>query len=60
VQKSLDRLAILMPGRYAKNESSEGFVGSISYYAYRMPIAPEPVIEDVTGESPEATASVPE
>ena len=56
VQKSLDRLAILMPGRYAKNESSEGFVGSISYYAYRMPIAPEPVIEDVA----EATAAVPE
>lgn len=41
VQKSLDRLAILMPGRYAKNESSEGFVGSIDSYAYRMPIAPE-------------------
>ena len=62
VQRSLDRLAILMPGRYAKNESSEGFVGSISYYAYRMPIAPEPVVDDVTGESsePEATASVPE
>jgi hypothetical protein len=60
VQKSLDRLAILMPGRYAKNESSEGFVGSISHYAYRMPIAPEPVIDEVTGESPEATASVPE
>ena len=62
VQKSLDRLAVLMPGRYAKNESSEGFVGSISYYAYRMPIAPEPVVDEVTDDSsePEATASVPE
>ncbi len=62
VQKSLDRLAVLMPGRYAKNETSEGFVRSISYYAYRMPIAPEPAIDDMTdGESaPEATASVPE
>ena len=40
VQKSLDRLAVLMPGRYAKNESSEGFVGTVEVYAYRMPIAP--------------------
>jgi hypothetical protein len=62
VQKSLNRLAILMPGRYAKNESSEGFVNSISYYAYRMPNAPDPVVDDVTDDSspPEATASVPE
>lgn len=41
VQKSLDELASLMPGRYAKNESSEGFLGSIDVFAYRMPIAPE-------------------
>jgi TolA-binding protein len=61
VQKSLDRLAILMPGRYAKNESSEGFVGSIDYYAYRMPNAPEPVLDGVTDESAgEATATVTE
>jgi tetratricopeptide (TPR) repeat protein len=40
VQKSLDKLATLMPGRYAKNEMSGGFVGSIQTYAYRMPIAP--------------------
>jgi tetratricopeptide (TPR) repeat protein len=41
VQKSLDELAGLMPGRYAKNEISGGFVGSIDTYAYRMPIVPE-------------------
>jgi tetratricopeptide (TPR) repeat protein len=41
VQKSLDKLAVLMPGRYAKNEISGGFLGSIDTYAYRMPIAPE-------------------
>ncbi len=41
VQKSLDELAGLMPGRYAKNESSEGFVGTVEVYAYRMPVAPE-------------------
>jgi len=40
VQNSIDKLAILMPGRYAKNEISGGFVGSIDTYAYRMPIAP--------------------
>lgn len=40
VQKSLDKLAGLMPGRYAKNEISGGYLGSIDTYAYRMPIAP--------------------
>ena len=40
IQKSLDKLAVLMPGRYAKNEISGGFLGSIDTYAYRMPIAP--------------------
>jgi tetratricopeptide (TPR) repeat protein len=37
VQKSLDRLAALMPGRYAKHEISGGFLKSIETYAYRMP-----------------------
>ena len=41
IQKSLDELAVMMPGRYAKNEISEGFLGSIDIFAYRMPIAPE-------------------
>ena len=41
VQQSLDELATLMPGRYAKNETSEGYLGSIDSYAYRMPIVPE-------------------
>lgn len=45
VQKSLDKLAVLMPGRYAKNEISGGFLGSIDTYAYRMPIAPQPGID---------------
>jgi hypothetical protein len=50
VQKSLDKLAILMPGRYAKNEISGGYVGSIDTYAYRMPVAP-PIGVGVDGES---------
>ena len=45
VQKSLDRLAEFMPGRYAKNETSEGFVGTVEVYAYRMPNAPEPTAD---------------
>ena len=40
VQKSLDQLAVMMPGRYAKNEINGGYLGSIDMYAYRMPIAP--------------------
>jgi len=42
----MDKLAVLMPGRYAKNEISSGYLGSIDTYAYRMPIAPPPVPVD--------------
>lgn len=68
VQSSLDKLALLMPGRYAKNEISDGFVGSIDTYAYRMPVAPGIGVDgqdDVdipepgeTDNSPEATAQI--
>ncbi len=51
VQKSLDQLAVMMPGRYAKNEINGGYLGSIDMYAYRMPIAP-PI--DFDGEQAEA------
>jgi len=37
VRKSLERLAVLMPGRYAKTEISTGFMGAIDTYAYRSP-----------------------
>ena len=40
IQQSLDKLAVLMPGRYAKAEISGGYLSSIDTYAYRMPIAP--------------------
>jgi tetratricopeptide (TPR) repeat protein len=49
VQKSLDSLAGLMPGRYAKNETSEGFIGTVEVYAYRMPIAPPEPVEGEDG-----------
>jgi len=42
VQQSLDQLVQLMPGRFARNEISGGFIDSIDTYAYRMPVAPPP------------------
>jgi tetratricopeptide (TPR) repeat protein len=56
VQRSLDKLAILMPGRYAKNEISGGFVGSIDTYAYRMPAAP-PIAIDEGGEADDSAGT---
>jgi len=58
VQKSLDKLSVLMPGRYAKNEISGGFVGSIDSYAYRMPIAPKTGVEGDDAKSIEAAAQI--
>jgi TolA-binding protein len=56
VKQSLDKLTVLMPGRYAKNEISDGYLGSIDSYAYRMPIAPPVGIEP--GDGFETPASV--
>jgi TolA-binding protein len=46
IEKSLDELAILMPGRYAKFESSSGLIASLDSYAYRIPRTPGSDIED--------------
>ena len=59
VQQSLDRLAVMMPGRYAKNEISGGYLHSIDSYAYRMPIAPPPGIDAGGGESDQDDESTP-
>ena len=58
IEKSLDKLALLVPGRYAKSEVSSGFVSSIDIYAYRSPSAPTPnLITTTEGEAaPEADA----
>jgi hypothetical protein len=62
VKKSLDKLAVLMPGRYAKSEISGGFLGSIDTYAYRMPSAPKIGVDeqddDDVPKSSEVSASV--
>jgi hypothetical protein len=50
IQKSLDKLAEVMPGRYAKNEISGGYLGSIDSYAYRMPIAPPEALPEATAQ----------
>jgi tetratricopeptide (TPR) repeat protein len=36
-EKSLGKLAELVPGRYAKNEMSSGLLGTIDIYVYRSP-----------------------
>jgi outer membrane protein assembly factor BamD (BamD/ComL family) len=38
-KKSLEKLAELVPGRYAKSEMSSGFLPAIDVYAYRAPSA---------------------
>ena len=48
-----------MPGRYAKNEISSGFVGSVGSYAYRMPIAPPPVEPESVDEATSIADSDP-
>jgi hypothetical protein len=41
-EKSLGRLAELMPGRYAKREISSGFLVDIDSYTYASPTPPPP------------------
>jgi tetratricopeptide (TPR) repeat protein len=42
IERSLGKLALLMPGRYAKFEASTGPIDSIDRYAYRSPGARQP------------------
>jgi hypothetical protein len=57
VQQSLDKLVDLMPGRYARNEISGGYLGSIDTYAYRMPIAPPPGVDPLSPMDDEESAN---
>jgi hypothetical protein len=59
-EKSLGRLAVLMPGRYAKSEMSSGFIGAMERYAYRSPLAP-PVTQTAsnTATTPGNNAAAP-
>jgi tetratricopeptide (TPR) repeat protein len=42
IEKSLGRLATLVPGRYARAEASDGFLEAIESYVYRRPLPPPP------------------
>ncbi len=59
IEKSLDKLADLMPGRYAKFEISSGFIGSIDSYAYRAPGAGEPGADSADSDEPPSSESAP-
>src|SRR5690606_8964292 len=56
IEKSLAKLAQLMPARYAKAEVSSGFLGSIDRYAYRAPSA----LPIDGGVAPQPDASSPD
>jgi tetratricopeptide (TPR) repeat protein len=61
IDKSLTKLAELMPARYAKGELSSGFLGSIERYAYSVPIpAPQPAPDTGTTAPAAPPPSTPE
>jgi len=58
IDKSLGRLAVLVPGRYAKFEASSGLIASLDRYAYESPKsravavdAPEPSVPAAPDET---------
>jgi tetratricopeptide (TPR) repeat protein len=58
INRSLDKLADLMPARYAKGEISSGFVGSLDRYAYSAPVVQQPAAA-VDGAGEASPAAVP-
>ncbi len=55
IEKSLEKLAALMPGRYAKFEESSGLIASLDRYAYNAPSA---LTGAVAGAEAEAEAEI--
>jgi hypothetical protein len=41
-EKSLGKLAEMVPGRYAKREASNGFLETVDTYVYRTPVSQAP------------------
>jgi tetratricopeptide (TPR) repeat protein len=56
IEKSLGQLAELMPGRYAKFESSSGLIDSIDSYAYRAPSVGPTDTGEIEVDGPPETA----
>jgi tetratricopeptide (TPR) repeat protein len=54
--KSLGRLAELVPVRYAKEELSSGYLASIERYAYIAPVAPQTASAEQPTAEPEGVA----
>ena len=54
IEKSLGKLAELVPGRYAKAERSVPVLASIETYTYRMPAAGEQPTEEQAAEEAES------
>jgi hypothetical protein len=57
IEKSLGKLAEMMPGRYAKFEASTGLIASIERYAYRTPTVREAVPDQPETEAEAETES---
>jgi tetratricopeptide (TPR) repeat protein len=51
IDKSLGRLAEMVPGRYAKKEMSDGFLEAIDSYVYRRPVPPPPPAPAPAGDA---------
>jgi hypothetical protein len=59
VEKSLARLATLMPARYAKTEISSGFLDAIDRYTYRVPEKPVIAVDAPSTPATDETAPPP-
>jgi TolA-binding protein len=59
-EKSLARLAELVPGRYAKQEAKGDFLESIDSYVYHAPAPPPVVVPPAPGQPPAAAPPNPE
>jgi tetratricopeptide (TPR) repeat protein len=60
-EESLGKLALLMPGRYAKSEMSSGFLGAIESYAYWKPVPISgPFLSDDETTPPDAPVKKPQ
>jgi outer membrane protein assembly factor BamD (BamD/ComL family) len=55
IDRSLARLASLMPGRYAKPETSSGWIASLDTWSYRTPTPPAPAPDPAQIAAPAAT-----